>query len=874
VSHEVMKNRVGAAPSGRLRMVVPALLLASVPAYGQESAATRSSAGGAPVEDSVIAVAGPRYRAGRLERALLGSNYRELWLTPVRVPVLRPDTVAGGLDVLRRGNSAQTRSLLFRDSIGREYFFRSVDKEYATGIPDDLRDTVVQDVIQGRVSAKHPGAAIVIPPLLEAAGVLHAPPRLVVMADHPILGEHRDLFAGMLGTWEERPTEVERGSAFAAFERTIGAERLLERIRESPKDRVNARAYLATRLMDVVVGDWDRHPDQFRWAQVDRGDTRYWLPIPRDRDNAFSVTGGLIARVLRMLRETEVAYGPEYDDPYALIHKAQVLDRRVLVELPLAVWDSVAVALRARLTDEVIARAVQRLPEPWAVIEAEPLAGTLRARRDALPEVAREIYRMMMLDVDVYATDEADRAHVDRLADGSVRVRLTDAEGAVYFERRFLPSETREIRVHLLDGDDRAVVRGPGGGIGIRVVGGAGDDVLEDATDSASSRTVFHDDRGDNRFRLRAGTRVDRRPYEPPVPGPLAEGNPPPPRDWGVERSKFSLRAGWSGRMGPLIGGGPTWTSYGFRRAPYATSHRLAVLFAPYRQRFGLHGDMRSVHTGGRGETQLEARATQLSRTRFFGWGNDTPRPIDPDDAEVWEVRYGIAAVWARNLAPGLRFDATTLLEVTRPELSDRGPAAESPVAGSRPFGVFGLGAGFVVDRRDSPAYPRRGFHLRAFGSAFPAVWGDAPEPFARAGAATAGYLPLRAPLEPTLALRLGGERVWGLAPFQHAAFIGGADRLRGYPGQRFAGTASVYSAAELRARFGHANLRLVRGEVGGILFADGGRVSLDGERSDGWHRAVGGGFWWGGFDRSVVAHLLYARGERHALYAGLGVPF
>jgi hypothetical protein len=36
----------------------------------------------------------------------------------------------------------------------------------------------------------------------------------------------------------------------------------------------------------------------------------------------------------------------------------------------------------------------------------------------------------------------------------------------------------------------------------------------------------------------------------------------------------------------------------------------------------------------------------------------------------------------------------------------------------------------------------------------------------------------------------------------------------------------------------------------------------------------VGGGFWWGGFDRSVVAHLLYARGERHALYAGLGVPF
>ena len=68
------------------------------------------AAGPALVEaqaDSVTVQAGARYGAGSIEQMLLGTDYRQLWTAPVRVPVLDPDTFAGGLTPLERGGGRQ-----------------------------------------------------------------------------------------------------------------------------------------------------------------------------------------------------------------------------------------------------------------------------------------------------------------------------------------------------------------------------------------------------------------------------------------------------------------------------------------------------------------------------------------------------------------------------------------------------------------------------------------------------------------------------------------------------------------------------------------------------------------------------------------------
>src|SRR5690606_24842477 len=98
----------------------------------------------------------------------------------------------------------------------------------------------------------------------------------------------------------------------------------------------------------------------------------------------------------------------------------------------------------------------------------------------------------------VFATNEPDRAEVDRFADGSVEVRLyriapvlagPDGNGNgrlradQYFVRRYLPAETHEIRLHMMDGADNVVIRGGAReSMLVRAIGGKGADVLVDSS--------------------------------------------------------------------------------------------------------------------------------------------------------------------------------------------------------------------------------------------------------------------------------------------------------------------------------------------------------------------------------------------------------
>ena len=92
--------------------------------------------------------------------------------------------------------------LRFRAASGGEYNCRSVDKELTPALPPFARETLLDYIRQDVTSAQMPLAPIVVTPLLDAVGVLNPGPRLVVLPDHPRLGEFRGEFAGMLGTFE------------------------------------------------------------------------------------------------------------------------------------------------------------------------------------------------------------------------------------------------------------------------------------------------------------------------------------------------------------------------------------------------------------------------------------------------------------------------------------------------------------------------------------------------------------------------------------------------------------------------------------------------------------------------------------------------
>ncbi|CAN5865407.1 hypothetical protein BH20GEM3_BH20GEM3_15540 [soil metagenome] len=414
--------------------------------------------------------------------------------------------------------------------------------------------------------------------------------------------------------------------------------------------------------------------------------------------------------------------------------------------------------------------------------------------------------------------------------------------------------------------------------IRVRVAGGGGDDVLVDSSrvGAGSGYTVFHDYRGENRIVAGPGTRVGRRA---PVRSEQAKAlinNAPGGQDRGVDRSLFTPGAEWKSNVGVVIGGGPSVTRYSFQRDPYVYRMGLRGLYAPQPSRFALEasGDFR--RRGSDSRLELFARASGMEVTRFHGFGNETRINDNSDLYRVWHSEYLLQPSLNFPVASRVRAFVGPVLKYSDPEQPQAGSPAEQlrPRGSNDAFGQLGARAGVEWDRRDSEAFPTRGFRLRAGGSAHPLFWGDGSDPFGESHVQGYAYLPVPLPLRPTLALRAGANRAWGDYPLQEAVFVGGSGNLRGFQSQRFAGDAAVYGNVELRVPLTRANLYLVRGDVGVLALVDAGRVYVSGESSNRWHTVTGGGLWFRPLELPYAANLLYARGEEARFYISLGMPF
>src|SRR5438874_409239 len=231
------------------------IVLFTVPAGAQTPIVRRVG------NDSVVVVAGEIYKAGSFHRAMLGKNYRDEWTTPITVPVLDLKTAHGGLKPTKEGGGKQAPSLRFVAPDSSEWVFRMVRKIHLV-LGDEYRHTIIWYVVRDEGSASHPTAAIAAAPLFAVPGLLHATPKLYYMPDDPALGEFRKTFGGVLGMLEEYPEVPKSGKAFAGVEKIIDSDTLLARLNTDPQTRIDTRALLTARLMDMFLGDNDRHPDE------------------------------------------------------------------------------------------------------------------------------------------------------------------------------------------------------------------------------------------------------------------------------------------------------------------------------------------------------------------------------------------------------------------------------------------------------------------------------------------------------------------------------------------------------------------------------------------------------------------------------------
>ncbi|UOR06999.1 hypothetical protein MUN82_07840 [Hymenobacter aerilatus] len=479
-----------------------------------------------PGTDSVLATAGRHYQRSGFHNLFFGKHYRQVWATPVRVPVLNPANELGGLTFEKRGGGFQTISATLESPTGREYALRTLDKDPYQTLPKVLRHTFVLTLVRDATSAANPYAALTVPPLAQAAGIPHTHPRIFyVPRTETNLGTATDDMQGKLVMLEEKFNGEENLTPdFGDAIDLVDTDEVLAQRFTSPTYQIDQIAFARARLLDILIGDWDRHEGQWRWAEYKQNGRTIYRPVPKDRDQVyFRFDDGVIPWL--MSRKWAVrkfrTFRPRYEDIPGTVRNAHFLDTRALPEITAAQFQQLAADLQKRLTDSVITEAVRQMPLPIYALEGDYIAKSLRARREALPDAAREFYQLLAKHVEVVGTDEPERFVLERLSDSTTRVSVyrlpqkkkQKADPQPYYQRTFRTQDTKTITFYGLRGEDEFVVRGNvNKGIRLNIRGGPNEDTVIDSSRVGGwgKKTFYYDTKRGNNFTKGPST-ADRR---------------------------------------------------------------------------------------------------------------------------------------------------------------------------------------------------------------------------------------------------------------------------------------------------------------------------------------------------------------------------
>jgi hypothetical protein len=345
-----------------------------------------------------------------------------------------------------------------------------------------------------------------------------------------------------------------------------------------------------------------------------------------------------------------------------------------------------------------------------------------------------------------------------------------------------------------------------------------------------------------------------------------------------------------------FLGGGFATRSYGFRQEPFASQHTLRAgwAFGASQPKVDYAGEFHRANSGV--TTGVTAFYSGLEVLRYYGFGNETAAEGDDDFYKVRQRQLVLAPTLTLPVAGALDFTLAPALLYARTEEGDRLVDEQRPY-GYGEFGQVGGWARLRLDTRRGLAsagsssirlplrggaggYPTRGVLVEAIAAVFPKAW-DVEETYGWVEGDVSTYLTAGSRGRVTLALRAGGRHMLGERyPFFNAAtaggggFFSGQDAVRGLWPSRFIGDSSVFGNADLRLYLSRFFLALP-GEWGLFGFGDAGRVWLEGETSDTWHRSYGGGLWIGLLSRSnAVAFTVAKSDERTAFYIRAGFSF
>lgn len=824
-------------------------------------------------DSTITVVASEKYRGKKGRYRWLGKNYRDVWSTPVEVPLFDIGMEKGGLKALKKGGGMQTKSLRLQAGDKRQYVLRSIEKYPENAIPVALQKTFAQDIVQDQISASHPYGAFIVPHLAAPAGIYHTNPTPVFIPNDPRLGQFQGTFSGTLALYEERPNKAAASQPFFGGGKDVeGTNRVLEKLKEDNDNMVDQNFVVRNRIFDMWIGDWDRHDDQWRWTEFKNKKGNVYRPIPRDRDQAFFINEGIIPKIAARKWALPKIEGFDEEINWApgLSDNARFFDRTFMSEPDWADWEKEISHLQEKLTDEVIANAVAQWPSEIQEKSGYRIIKNLKIRRENMQSYARELYLFLSKEVEVVGSDKHEYFTVEHLnpEETRVTVRKRKKDGdlkQVLYERTFRSDETKEIRLYGRDGEDVFEITGASK-IRVRIIGGTDKDrIINGNGEEALKRVKVYD-------------RLKSTEVTGSTKGMLKLSDDPAINYYDRKAFKYDIlmplvTAAFNPDDGIFLGGGFVYTKHGWRKEPYAAKHSLRAMTAFETNSYQMQYDGEITDVLGKWDLNTSMLWQQpFFVNNFFGIGNDSEFQMDrfiaPDDDPIdyYRVRMDrldLNASLARNVGAKAKFyvgggyKAVSVKETENRFITEE--LTDPSVFEENRYTRFVTGIQF--DSRDHKVLPKAGMTAMAEVEHLEAIT-DFSEHTTKLSGEWSFYLTAKLPSRLVIANRLGGSHILNdRFDFFNASILGGRTNLRGYRRTRFHGQSSFYHNLDLRLKIASFRSYIFPGQFGLLAFHDVGRVWVSGENSDQWHQGRGFGLWLSPLN-TVVLNLNYAFGD------------
>lgn len=791
------------------------------------------TAGFSQTPDSATAAASQRYQRSGLHRAFWGKHYRDEWATPVTAPVFQPQSA--GYTVADSSSNSVSTLLLLTDKEGQKWWLRSVDKKYVSRLPDEFRGTFVEGISKDQVSVAHPFAALTVPPLAQAAGVLYTEPRLVYVPQS-------ELPNGVAGN------ELFYLEPYLSSTEAVSTAELYNRFYASGNHRVDQKAFVRARLFDMFLGDWRRGEGRWRWVpQTSDTGTRY-QPLPLDRDGAYTKFDGVFPVLISNPEELEKF--KSFDDKIKNLRKfnasARFIDRQLTNEVPLQVWQQEAAALQAALTDDIIDAALKRLPTAVYPFSGPAIAQKLKKRRDQLTSYAAKYYAWINDEVEVTGTAEADHFVIDVNDDRNVRLQIFGPNQTLpWFDRQF-DDEPDEIRLFGLDGTDRYSFNGnrrPASKI--RIIDRQDIDTINYKGVRAANGITVNQNHLNN---IGSGTLRSR----------LAEESVISDFDYrGFEANKGStIKTPNFNNLDQLfISLGYRYRHQQFGKVPFDWQQSLKFNYSISQTSPSIEYEGVFHQAIGKWSLGLYGRWDPTTMNNFFGLGNESKRlDVQTRFYRLFTHEYtgtvGLQRSFGNHHRIALDAGYNSVAVSTDPEFyvtKDPAAAFDPDVYNRKHFGITQIQ--YVYTRTNDAVLPTKGFNFFASGG-YTFNLREKNRDFYSGGTGANVFIPFGNRL--SLASRAAIRSVSGETEFYQLPWIGGGQTLRGHRRGRFWGKTAFHNNNDLRFIWPTRNF-LFSGRMGIVATFDAGRVWLPGEESNRFHFGYGGGILVVPFNRTSI---------------------